>query len=204
MAIAVTGGRAEFCSGKTEPSGRTGALNGQVGFIISNRRVVPAESATVYVLYSRRMEDRAAWFEGKPTFWHGNNLDTAGGQFRERFNGLLAGNKELKSLEKRVRHNPQPEDVNQMGAYYLRSVDEALTWVHSYLTKHPDRGWEMKTVTPDGRGFWSAEGLAPGGYDVVVRGKLLQYDTDWEGEVDLPPDTTISLPLTRPRFLSHE
>jgi hypothetical protein len=177
-----------------------GALNGQVGLSLSNGVVEPPESATVYVFFSRRMENNADSFEGRPTFWHGNNLDTAGGQFQNQLNNLLEKNKALKSLIKAARHHPGPDDADQIAAYYLQSVDEALIWVRGWLAKHLDRSWQMKTIVPDGRGFWSAESLQPGGYDVVVRGKLSGHDADWEGTVDLGPGRTISMPITRPRF----
>ena len=195
-AVAVIIDTANVCS-ETVAAQRSnvGGLNGRVGATKSGE-VVPPESATVYVLYSNAMEGRR--------FSHANDNDTAGGQFHYHLNNLLEKNKELKSLQKRVHHNPQPRDANQMAAYYLQSVDEALTRVRSWLTKHPDRSWQMKTIAPDAQGLWSAEGLQPGGYSVVVRGRLPGYDADWEEEVDLAAGRTISLPLTRPRFFRHE
>ena len=196
-AIAVVIDTTDVCS-ETVAAQRSnvGSLNGRVGATKSGGEVVPPESATVYVLYSNAMEGRR--------FSHANDNDTAGGQFHYHLNNLLEKNKELKSLQKRVHHNPQPRDANQMAAYYLQSVDEALTRVRSWLTKHPDRSWQMKTIAPDAQGLWSAEGLQPGGYSVVVRGRLPGYDADWEGIVDLAPGRIISLPLTRPRFFRHE
>lgn len=142
---------------------------------------MPPGSATVYVFFSSAME------AGK--FSHAEDTDTAGGQFRYHLNKLLAKNNET---------------ADQIAAYYLQSVDEALKEVRSWLTKHPDRTWQMKTIMPDERGFWSAEDLQPGGYEVMVRGKGSGQDADWEGSVDLAPGRTISLPLTRPRFVHHE
>jgi hypothetical protein len=146
------------------------------------------------------MEDPAVTLGEGPGFWHGNNLDTASGQFSYHLNNLLAKNKDLKRLEKSVRHNPAREDANQIAAYYLETVDETLTWVRTWLTKHPKRSWQMKTLTPDAQGYWSAEGLQPGGYRVVVRGTILGFDADWEGSADLGPGRTISVALTAPRF----
>ena len=160
--------------------------------------MLPPESAAVYILFSSAMERDSL---GRESFSHANDVDTAGGQFSYQLNNLLEKNKDLKRLEKSVRRNPRPGDASQIAAYYLQSVDEALTRVHSWLTKHPDRSWQMNTIAPDALGFWSAEGLQPGGYEVVVRGTLPGYDADWEGTVDLPPGGTISLPLTRPRFV---
>jgi hypothetical protein len=197
MTIAVTLLAAELCSGKAAAQRlNVGTLNGQIGAAKSDGAVAPPESATVYVLFSSVMEGGS--------FSHANDVDTAGGQFRYQLNDLLAKNKELKSLEKSARRNPRPEVADQIAAYYLQSVDEALNRVRNWLTKHPDRAWQMKTVSPDGRGFWSAEGLQPGGYEVVARGKFSVYDADWEGGVDLSPGRTISLPLTRPLFFRHE
>ncbi|PYU93147.1 MAG: hypothetical protein DMG25_10170 [Acidobacteria bacterium] len=195
-AVAVIIDTANVCS-ETVAAQRSnvGGVNGRVGATKSGE-VVPPESATIYVLYSNQMESAR--------FSHGNDNDTASGQFHYYLNNLLEKNKELKSLQKRVHHNPQPGDANQMAAYYLQSVDEALTRVRSWLTKHPDRSWQLKTIAPDAQGFWSAEGLQPGGYSVVVRGRLPGYDADWEEEVDLAAGRTISLPLTRPRFFRHE
>lgn len=197
MAIAVTLGTAEICSGKAVAQrSNVGTLKGQVGATKSNGEVVPPESAAVYVLFSSAME--------AGSFSHVNDVDTAGGQFLYQLNNLLAKNRELKSLEKSARQNPRPETVDQIAAYYLQSVDEALTQVRSWLTKHPDRAWQMKTVAPDAQGFWFVEGMQPGGYEVVVRGKFSGYDADWEGGVDLAPSKSISLPMTRPRFFRHE
>jgi hypothetical protein len=137
---------------------------------------------------------------GRESFSHANDVDAAGGQFRYQLNNLLGKNKDLKRVEKSVHHTHSPEDANQIAAYYLQSVDEALTRVRSWLAKHPDRSWQMRTIVPDAQGSWSAEGLQPGGYEVVVRGTLPGYDADWEGAVDLPPGGTISVPLTTPRF----
>lgn len=199
MAIAATLGMFEVCSGEAAAQqSSVGTLKGQVGTTKSDGAVVAPESATVYVLFSSAME--AGSFSHPPF----NNVDTAGGQFRYHLKNLLAKNKELKSLYKSVRQNPRPEAANQIATYYLQSVDEALIQVRSWLTKHSDRTWQMKTVAPDEQGLWSVEGLQPGGYEVLVRGKVSGYDADWEGGVDLAPGRTISLPLTRPRFLRHE
>lgn len=171
-------------------------LNGQVGVTKSSGEVVAPESATVYVFFARAMAGNS--------FSHALDVDTAGGQFSYHLNNLLAKNKELKSLMKSVRHNPRPEDASQIAAYYLQSIDEALASVGTWLTKHPDRTWQMETILPDEKGLWSAEGLHPGGYEIVVRGEFSGYDADWEATLDLAPGSTISVPLTRPRFFRHK
>jgi hypothetical protein len=197
-AVAAILGAAKVCSGAAakQPS-KVGALNGRVGATRSGGEVLPPESAAVYILFSEAMDRDSL---GRVPFLHAYDVDTAGGQFLYEINNLLEKDKNLKRVEKSVRHTHSPEDANQIAAYYLQSVDEALTQVRSWLTKHPDRTWQMKTIAPDAQGFWSAEGLQPGGYQVVVRGTIPGYDADWEGTVDLPPGGTISLPLTRPRF----
>jgi hypothetical protein len=197
VAVAITIGTVEiYPANPASQRTNEGALNGQVGATKSGGEVVPPQSSTVYVLFSSVMQGGS--------FSHANDVDTAGGQFRWQLNNLLDKNKELKSLEKSARQNPRPEAANQIAAYYLQSVDDALAQVRNWLTKHPDRAWQMKTVEPDGKGSWSAEGLKAGGYEVVVRGKLSGYDADWEASVDLAPGRVISLPLTQPRFFRHE
>lgn len=202
-AVAVIAGTATVCSGAAakQPS-KVGALNGRVGATRSGGEVLPPESAAIYILFSSVMVRDSVGRE--VSFSHANDLDTAGGQYSYQLNNLLEKNKDLKRLEKSARHNPRPEGANQIATYYLQSVDEALTHVRNWLTKHPDRSWQMKTIAPDAQGFWSAEGLPPGGYEVVVRGTLPGYDADWEGSVDLSPGGTISLPLTRPRFFCRK
>ncbi len=197
-AVAVILGTSNVCSGAAakQPS-KVGTLNGQVVATGSGANVLPPESANVYILFASPMEQRG-------TFSHGNDVGTAGGQFRFKLNNLIEKNEDLKRLQKKAHHNPQPEDANQIADYCLQSVDEALTWVRSWLTNHPDLSWQMKTIASDAQGFWSAEGLQPGEYVVVVRGTFPGYDADWEGTVDLAPGKTISLPLTRPRFIRRK
>lgn len=196
-AVAVVLGTAEMCSGKAAAQrSNVGTLKGQVGATKSSGAVVAPESAAVYVLFSSAME--------RGSFSHVSDVDTAGGQFRYQLNNLLAKNKELKSLTKSAHQNPGPETADRIAAHYLQSVDEALTQVRGWLTKHPDRAWQMKTVSPDAQGFWFIEGVQPGGYEVVVRGKFSEYDADWEGEVDVAPSKIISLRMMRPRFFRHE
>lgn len=184
--IALIIGTAKLCPcGGAEQSSKLGLMQGRVGTTTSGGDVLPPESAIVYIL-----------------FWAG--FDTAGERFSSQLNDLLDKNKDLERLEKSVDHHPRPEDGNRLAKYYLQTVDEALAGVRSWLAKRPKRSWQMKTVTPDAEGFWFAEGLPPGGYKVVVRGTLPGYDADWEGTVDLRPGGTISLPLSRPRFLCRK
>lgn len=83
-------------------------------------------------------------------------------------------------------------------------ITASLAQVRSWLDKHADRAWQMKSVTPDERGVWAIDGLSAGSYELVVRGKISGYDAGWEGSVDLAPGRTVSLPLTRPRFFRNK
>ena len=171
---------------------RPGVLNGQIAATKKGGEIVRAESATVYILFLSAMKGTS--------FSHVLDTDTAGGQYTYELNNALAKNKDLKNVEKNARKNPRPEAADQIAAYYLQSVDEALSKLGIWLAKHPDRAWQMKMTTPNADGLWSAAGLNPGGYEIVVRGKLSSYDADWEAEADLAPGETITLPLTQPRF----
>lgn len=175
---------------------RSAILNGQIVATKRNGEFVPAELATVYILFSSGME--------RGSFSHVTDTDTAGGQYTHELNDILAKSKDLKDLEKNARKNPRPEAADQIASYYLQSVDEALSRLGSWLAKHPDRAWQMKTTTPNADGLWSVTGLNPGGYEIVVRGKFSGYDADWEAAVDLAPGRTISLPLTQPRFFRFQ
>jgi hypothetical protein len=200
--IAVMIGTAKLCPCvAAEQSSKLGVMKGQVGAMRSGGDVLPPESAAVYILFSSPMVRESL---GRGSFSIANDVDTAGGQYSYQLNNVLENNKDLKRVEKNVRRNHRPEDANQIAIYYLQSVDEALTRVRSWLAKHPNRSWQMRTITPDAQGFWLAEGLPPGEYEIVVRGTLPGYDADWEGTVDLPPGGTISLPLTRPRFFCRK
>jgi hypothetical protein len=203
VALAVTAATAGVCprAAARQPS-KAGTLNGRVGATKTGGEVLPPESATIYILFSSEMVRDSVGRE--VSFAHATDLNTAGGQYSYQLNNMLEKNKELRRLEKSARHNARPEDANQIATYMLQSVDEALTRVRDWLTKHPDRNWQMKAVAPDAQGFWSAEGLPPGGYEVVVRGTLPGYDADWEGSVDLSPGGTLSLLLTRPRFFCRK
>ena len=172
--IAVTLGAEMSLVNAAAQQPQSGILKGQVGVKQVDGLVVVPDSATVYILFSNLMEGRS--------FSHGMNVDTAGGQFTFRLNSLIAKNEDLKNVEKTARRNPAPEAADQIGTYYLNSVDEALADVRVWLTKHPDRTWQFHKVAPDGHGLFSAEDLPPGGYVIVVRGKF--KDTKLIGRVE--------------------
>jgi len=169
-----------------------GVLKGQLGTTRSDGVVVPPDSATVYVLFSPMTNPHPA----SPLY----DVDTAGGQFMYLLNNLLARDKELKNLTKSARKNPGPVAADQIAARYLRSVDDALTQARDWMTKHPDRTWQMATAAADERGFWTVEALRPGEYEVVARGKILGNDADWESGANVEPRRTNYLPLIQPRF----
>ena len=202
VAVTITFWTVMTCPSKgLSERSNTGVLKGQVGLTMSNRRVIIPAQATVYVLLTAAMK-RNEW--GWGTFSHVNDDGTAGGRYRNILSNLLDKNRDLKRLFKEVQHNPDPEIASRIATYYLQSEDEALAQISSWLAEHQNRSWQMRTIVPDAEGFWSAEGLQPGEYEVVVRGKFPGFDAEWEASVDVSPGQTISLPLTRPRFVRHK
>jgi hypothetical protein len=170
-----------------------GNLNGWVAAKRTGGESVPAESVSVFVLFTNEME------EGN--FSHDVNDHTAGGRFALRLDKLLEKNKALKYLRQTAGENPAPGVADELSALYLANVDGALAHVRVWVSKRANRSWQMLTLTTDEKGQWWVNNVQPGTYTIVARGKISGYDGYWEGRVDLPPGATISAPLTRPRFL---
>lgn len=182
--------------GEAEQEQSPGRLNGWVAAKRNSGESVPAESVSVFVLFTNEME------EGN--FSHDLDGHTAGRQFAVLLNKFLEKNRALKKLAKKAGDNPTPDAADQISTLYLATVDDALNEVRTWLSRHQKWSWQLKTLTTDARGQWGADNLQPGTYTIVARGKIYGYDGYWEARVDLPPGATISAPLTRPRFLRRE
>jgi len=169
----------------SSPAAEFGTFRGQVGAAQKSGTVVPATSATVYVMY-------ASGTYGRRTY--DTDTDTAGRHFTEELHKLLGPlNKQMKELTKDRR-------ADVIARLYLAATDQALAATTEFVTRHPQKAWQVRTIEPDAEGFWSAEGLKPGGYAILVRGAIAGHDADWEGSVDVDRGQTISVPLTTPRF----
>jgi hypothetical protein len=192
MAIAITFTAAGICSFYAVAQKSTaGAFKGQLGAPKDGGGIVFPESTVVYVMFATAMKDGS--------FTHVVDTETAGGQFRSHLSDRLSKNKFLQSLPKAG--TPTPETREQIAINYILCVDEALEQVRVWLANHPDRAWQMKTAAPDAQGAWIVQGLQPGGYEIAARGKSAGRDTEWEAGNDLNPGATMSLPMTRPRFM---
>ncbi|HET7840207.1 MAG TPA: hypothetical protein VFM21_01310 [Terriglobia bacterium] len=175
------------------PRGAGGAaLTVQVGLMEANGNVAPPQDATVYILYGSLKPDPNAREE---------NSDTAGGQFRLKYNQLLSGDRELKNLQKRTRKGHEGETADAEAALAMRDLEAALQATRNWLAQHPDLAWQLRTISPDRRGERTALELDPGPYEIVARGRIAQYDADWEATVSLRPEMTLTLPMTTPRFI---
>ncbi len=168
------------------------ALTVQVGLLEANGNVAPPQDATVYILYGSLKPD-ASGKEGDD--------QTAGGQFRLKYKQLLTGDRELKNLQKHTRKGHEGETADAEAALAMRDLDAALQATRDWLAQHPDLAWQLRTVSPDRRGERTALELDPGPYEVVARGKIAQYDADWEASVNLRPEMTLTLPMTSPRYV---
>jgi len=175
----------------------SGTLKSQVGVALNAQQLIPARPAIVVVMYESGMVN-GSFAPGHAPF-RVNNPDTAGGQYKYQLETLRSTNKELKALLKVKR--PDGRQYDQFSKLSLAAIDEALLRASDWLSNHPERSWEMVRTTADAEGCWSVEGLKPGSYKIVVRGRVKGHDADWEGEVDLSPGRTIALPLTTPHYL---
>jgi len=186
FALSVSYLPAEHSQQTSRRASNVGELKGQVGAEQKTGVVLPAQSATVYVMFASGM--------ASGSFTHRYDTDTAGGQYKYKLEKLVgSANKQVKTLAK-------SGQADEIAKIYLGSVDAALAAVSEWANKHPDRAWQVRTVTPDTQGFWSTDDLPPGSYEIVVRGAVGGHDADWEASVGLDSGKTISLPLTRPRF----
>ncbi len=176
-------------------AGKGGTLQGQVGVAKSDGTVLVPQPAQVYVIYTKGLHDdrfSAASYYGSAT---------AGGQFNvQRDKALGSVKKELKNIEK---SNLPGERADKIAEYYLRSVDTALAAVSDWVTKNPAKNWQAHKLMPDAGGLWSIDNLEPGSYEIIGRGTIAGNDNEWEAYVDLSAGQTISLPLTRPRYINH-
>jgi hypothetical protein len=171
------------------------ALTVQVGLLEADGSVAPPQSATVYILYG-------SWTPSAPVGQE-NGSETAGGQFRLRFSKLLSEDREMKNLQRRPRKGQEAEAANEIAGRALKNLDEALVATRDWLAQHPDRAWQLRTVSPDRHGEWTTTGLDPGPYEIIARGKIADYTADWEATVNLRSEMTLTLPLTSPRFITR-
>lgn len=194
-ALAVLLAALDLSFGQT-PSPRgvgSAALTVQVGLQEAGGNVAPPLATTVYIMYGSWKPD--------PAFARETSTDTAGAQFRLRFNQLLNSDRELKNLEKHTRKGHEGETANQIAELAMRDLDHALGATRDWLARHPDFAWQMRTVSLNRRGEWTASELDPGPYEIVARGKIAQYDADWEATVNLRSEMTLTLPMTTPRYI---
>jgi hypothetical protein len=171
------------------------ALTVQVGLLEADGSVAPPQSATVYILYGSWTPNAAGTQE--------NGSETAGGQFRLRFSKLLSEDRELKNLQKRGYKTSGAGNADEIAGRALKNLDEALVATRDWLAQHPDRAWQLRTVSPDRHGEWTTTGLDPGPYEIIARGKIADYDADWEATVNLRSEMTLTLPMTSPRFITR-
>lgn len=169
------------------------ALTVQVGLLEVSGKIAPPQSATVYIMYGSLIAD--------PSVAGEDGRDTVGGQFQSRLNELLGSDRKLKSLKKHARKGHQAEVADQIAQQSLRDLDQALAGTRDWLAQHLDLTWQFRTTTPNRHGERTTVQLEPGPYEVVVRGKIGQYDASWQATVSLRSEMTLTLPLTTPKFI---
>jgi hypothetical protein len=172
---------------------QSATLKAQVGVALNAQQLVPPTSATVFVMYASGVVNGS--------FTHdADGETTAGKQYSLEREKLFGSNNELKALS-----NKKPplseQDYEQMSKLSLAIVDDSLQTASSWVSKKPDRKWQIVKTVADDQGFWTVDGLKPGSYEIVVRGRVKGLDADWEAAVAVAPGQTLTLPLTRPRYL---
>jgi hypothetical protein len=138
------------------------------------------------------------------SFQHGvYDAFTAGGKFKWKLNRLLSSDKELKRRVKTARDAPGPGTPGDIAAGYLRCMDDALESATHWVAEHPKNAWQLRVIKPDANGLWLARDLAPGSYEIVIRGKASGFDASWEATIDLSEGRTYTLPAFKPRFVNY-
>lgn len=172
-----------------------GVLRGRVGTARKDGSFVPAESATVYVLYAQPLT------KGGTNDVYGPREDTAGNYYQDQNNKVMGPvSKEIKALTKNKDPQAAAANADKIAELVLRGIDQALAATRDWAEKHPKKAWQIRSLAPDAQGVWAADNLQPGSYEIVIRGTVAGRDLDWEASVDLHSGKTISLPLDRPRF----
>jgi hypothetical protein len=168
-------------------------LLGRVGIKFPDGQFVPARTAKVYILFASEYVDRGP---RDKFFTHRRTVDTAGGLFNYRYNVLLDHDEELKAEKKAP---PSDERAIKIAEHALKDEDEAVTQAQDWIAKHPSEAWQLSIITPDEQGLWTADGLRPGSYEIIVRGVVSRMDADWNFSYDLEPGKVYSLE-SPPRF----
>ena len=172
---------------------QSATLKAQVGVALNAQQLVPPTSATVFVMYASGVVNGS--------FTHdADGETTAGKQYNLEREKLFGSNNELKALS-RKKPPLSEQEYEQMSKLSLAIVDDSLRGASDWVSKKPDREWQIVKTVADDQGFWTVDGLKPGSYEIVVRGRMKGRDTDWEAEVDVAPGQTLTVPLTRPRYL---
>jgi hypothetical protein len=171
---------------------RNSGLRGRAGAKFQNQ-FVAARDAKVYIFYSSEYVDQGM---RDRFFTHQQTVDNAGGYFNYRYTQLIDHDPEFKQKSK-----TPPLSVFQAEAHLLELEDDAIAATMDWVRQHHKEAWQVLVVTPDEQGLWTADGLLPGSYEIIIRGRLSRQDALWVFSVDLEPKQTRTLE-DQPRFFS--
>jgi hypothetical protein len=178
---------------QTSAPSHTSALKGLIGSLQTNGSFVVPDKVLIYVMYAGPVNHDPSRRDNWSEF--------AGNQYTKAMNSnpLISPDQTKKIMKDK--NLTDAEKADSITTQYLQSVDDALAVSLNRIKNHPQESWQIKTLAPEEHGLWSLGNLLPGSYMIVCRGTVAQQDADWEAEVDLAPDKTISLPLAKPRFI---
>lgn len=175
------------CIGQSSSSGsNSGILKGRV--VVQNRdgSMFAPESAKVYLIYYHEPQK--------------GDVGTAGDAYNaEQLKVVTAIAKQTSKDKQQIAQEPKEQRQDEFAKYYLQSVDQALTAAADWANKH-NKSWQLRAASADAQGLWLGDGLRPGHYKIIARGKIGDLDAEWEAEANVDSGETISVSLTTIRM----
>ncbi len=165
---------------------KSGALKGKVVVLNRDGSIFAPEYAKVYLIYYHEPQK--------------GDMGTAGDAYNaEQLKVVTAIAKQTTKDKQQIAREPKEQRQDEFAKYYLQSVDQALRTAADWANKH-NKGWQLMEVSADAHGLWSQDGLRPGHYKIIARGKIGDLDGEWEAEANVDSGETISVSLTTMRM----
>lgn len=163
-----------------------GTLKGRVVVVNKDGSMFAPEAAKVYLIYYHDPQR--------------GDMGTAGDAYNaELLKVVKAIAKQTSKDKQQIAQEPKEQRQDEFAKYYLQSVDEALRTVPDWANKR-NKSWQLTAVSIDTQGLWSQDGLRPGYYKIIARGKIGDLDAEWEAEANVASGETISVSLTTIRM----
>jgi hypothetical protein len=122
------------------------------------------------------------------------------GKFAKPIEQVRDGLSRLKSPQDDSEQQRREKLSAQLNGYYTRCGDVAVAKTMAWAQKHPRENWQIRLVASDSDGRWSATGLHPGHYILVMRATFGDIDA-YSLDTDPPrvaPGQTQTAPQLNP------